>query len=61
MATDATPSARWSRAYLSDIPREPGIHHLFGVAGTDEIPPLAGTAYPENGVSAGWPSSGSIR
>lgn len=51
MAMDATSSARWSRDYLFDILRELGIHHIFGVPGTNEIPLIDRASYPENGVT----------
>ena len=41
---------RWTRDYLFDILRELGIHYIFGVPGTNEIPIIDGTSYPENGV-----------
>ena len=41
---------RWNRDYLFDILRALGIRHIFGVPGTNEIPIIDGTAYPENGV-----------
>jgi benzoylformate decarboxylase len=41
---------RWSRDYLFDILRALGIRYIFGVPGTNEIPIIDGTAYPENGV-----------
>lgn len=47
-AAQVTP--RWTRDYVFDILREVGIHHIFGVPGTNEIPIIDGTSYPENGV-----------
>jgi benzoylformate decarboxylase len=47
--TPATP--RWTRDYLFDILRELGIRHLFGVPGTNEIPLIDGTSFPENQVT----------
>lgn len=41
---------RWTRDYLFDILRELEIHYIFGVPGTNEIPIIDGTSYPENGV-----------
>ena len=41
---------RWTRDYVFDILRELGIHYIFGVPGTNEIPIIDGTSYPENGV-----------
>src|SRR5436853_3085474 len=41
---------RWTRDYVFDILRELGIHCIFGVPGTNEIPIIDGTSYPENDV-----------
>ncbi|MFC5473916.1 thiamine pyrophosphate-binding protein [Paraherbaspirillum soli] len=41
---------RWARDYVFDILSELGIHHIFGVPGTNEIPIIDGTSYPENKV-----------
>src|SRR5262249_2370292 len=41
---------RWTRDYVFDVLRELGIHYIFGVPGTNEIPILDGTSYPENEV-----------
>ena len=41
---------RWTRDYVFDILRELGIHYIFGVPGTNEIPIIDGTSYPENQV-----------
>jgi benzoylformate decarboxylase len=41
---------RWSRDYVFDILRMLGIHYIFGVPGTNEIPIIDGTEYPENNV-----------
>jgi benzoylformate decarboxylase len=41
---------RWTRDYLFDALKELGIHYIFGVPGTNEIPLIDGTSYPENGV-----------
>jgi benzoylformate decarboxylase len=41
---------RWTRDYVFDILRELGIHYIFGVPGTNEIPIIDGTSYPENEV-----------
>ena len=51
MAAKSTPPPRWARDYLFDILRELGIHHIFGVPGTNEIPLIDGTSYPENDVT----------
>ncbi len=45
-----TTPTRWTRDYLFDALKELGIHHIFGVPGTNEIPIIDGTSYPENGV-----------
>ena len=41
---------RWVRDYVFDILRDLGIHYIFGVPGTNEIPIIDGTSYPENEV-----------
>lgn len=41
---------RWTRDYVFDVLRELGIHYIFGVPGTNEIPIIDGTSYPENNV-----------
>ncbi|MEW6344855.1 MAG: thiamine pyrophosphate-binding protein [Pseudomonadota bacterium] len=41
---------RWARDYVFDALRELGIHFIFGVPGTNEIPIIDGTSYPENQV-----------
>ena len=41
---------RWTRDYVFDALRDLGIHYIFGVPGTNEIPIIDGTSYPENGV-----------
>ncbi len=41
---------RWTRDYLFDALKDLGIHYIFGVPGTNEIPLIDGTSYPENGV-----------
>jgi len=41
---------RWARDYVFDVLKELDIHHIFGVPGTNEIPIIDGTSYPENGV-----------
>jgi benzoylformate decarboxylase len=41
---------RWTRDYVFDILKDLGIHYIFGVPGTNEIPIIDGTSYPENGV-----------
>ncbi|RFM37020.1 thiamine pyrophosphate-binding protein [Chitinophaga silvisoli] len=43
-------STRWTRDYVFDILKDLGIHYIFGVPGTNEIPIIDGTSYPENGV-----------
>lgn len=48
--TTAAPPKRWARDYVFDVLRELGIHYIFGVPGTNEIPIIDGTSYPENGV-----------
>ncbi|MDN3575715.1 thiamine pyrophosphate-binding protein [Chitinimonas viridis] len=51
MATATTAGQpRWARDYVFDILSELGIHYIFGVPGTNEIPIIDGTAYPENEV-----------
>ncbi len=47
--TPAQPQ-RWTRDYIFDILRDLGIHTIFGVPGTNEIPIIDGTSYPENQV-----------
>ncbi|RQS64099.1 thiamine pyrophosphate-binding protein [Burkholderia sp. Bp8963] len=47
--TDAQ-QPRWARDYVFDALRELGIHYIFGVPGTNEIPVIDGTSYPENQV-----------
>jgi benzoylformate decarboxylase len=41
---------RWARDYVFDALRELGIHFIFGVPGTNEIPIIDGTSYAENQV-----------
>jgi benzoylformate decarboxylase len=41
---------RWARDYVFDILREFGIHEIFGVPGTNEIPIIDGCSIPENKV-----------
>ncbi|AIY41740.1 Benzoylformate decarboxylase [Collimonas arenae] len=43
-------STRWARDYVFDILSELGIHYIFGVPGTNEIPIIDGASYPENEV-----------
>ncbi len=43
-------SNRWVRDYVFDILRDLGIRYIFGVPGTNEIPIIDGTSYPENDV-----------
>jgi len=52
-AAAAAPPAqpgRWTRDYVFDVLKELGIHYIFGVPGTNEIPIIDGTSYPENNV-----------
>ena len=41
---------RWTRDYVFDILKELGIHYIFGVPGTNEIPIIDGTMDPDNEV-----------
>lgn len=41
---------RWVRDYIFDVLKELDIHYIFGVPGTNEIPIIDGTSYPENNV-----------
>lgn len=41
---------RWTRDYVFDALKDLGIHYIFGVPGTNEIPIIDGTSYAENGV-----------
>jgi benzoylformate decarboxylase len=51
-STKAAPAQpRWTRDYVFDALKELGIHYIFGVPGTNEIPIIDGTSYPENEVS----------
>ena len=51
MSAQSTPERqRWNRDYLFDILRTLGIRYMFGVPGTNEIPIIDGTAYPDNDV-----------
>ncbi|SFW75761.1 thiamine pyrophosphate-binding protein [Chitinophaga sancti] len=43
-------TTRWTRDYVFDILKDLGIHYIFGVPGTNEIPIIDGTSYPENEV-----------
>lgn len=45
-----TTPTRWTRDYVFDVLKDLGIHYIFGVPGTNEIPIIDGTSYPENGV-----------
>ena len=45
------PANRWTRDYVFDILRDLGIHYIFGVPGTNEIPIIDGCSYPENNVT----------
>jgi benzoylformate decarboxylase len=53
MANDSSTGApaRWTRDYVFDILRELGIHSIFGVPGTNEIPIIDGTSIEANQVS----------
>ena len=51
MSDQSHPTGRWTRDYVFDILKDLGIHHIFGVPGTNEIPIIDGTSYPENEVS----------
>jgi benzoylformate decarboxylase len=54
MSSDSTAPAgpsRWTRDYVFDILRELGIHYIFGVPGTNEIPIIDGTSIESNQVS----------
>jgi len=44
------PKKRWTRDYVFDVLKELGIHYIFGVPGTNEIPIIDGTSYVENEV-----------
>lgn len=48
--TVTTNPNRWTRDYLFDALKDLGIHYIFGVPGTNEIPLIDGTSYPENEV-----------
>jgi benzoylformate decarboxylase len=48
--TPVLQSKRWTRDYIFDVLKELGIHYIFGVPGTNEIPIIDGTSYPDNGV-----------
>jgi benzoylformate decarboxylase len=48
-ATDRL-ATRWTRDYVFDVLRALGIRYIFGVPGTNEIPIIDGTSYPENEV-----------
>ncbi|PSL44695.1 benzoylformate decarboxylase [Chitinophaga niastensis] len=41
---------RWTRDYVFDILKDLGIHYIFGVPGTNEIPIIDGASYEANGV-----------
>jgi benzoylformate decarboxylase len=49
-AAPPTQPKRWTRDYIFDVLKELGIHYIFGVPGTNEIPIIDGTSYPENEV-----------
>ncbi|SFD99357.1 benzoylformate decarboxylase [Chitinophaga sp. CF118] len=46
----AAAPTRWTRDYVFDVLKDLGIHYIFGVPGTNEIPIIDGTSYPENEV-----------
>jgi benzoylformate decarboxylase len=46
-----TKPTRWTRDYVFDVLKDLGIHYIFGVPGTNEIPIIDGTSYPDNGVA----------
>jgi benzoylformate decarboxylase len=48
--TDQPQPTRWTRDYLFDALKDLGIHYIFGVPGTNEIPLIDGTSYPDNEV-----------
>lgn len=48
---DGPQGQRFARDYVFDALRDLGIHYIFGVPGTNEIPIIDGTSYPENGVT----------
>ncbi len=50
MTETSTQAQRWTRDYIFDILKDLGIHTIFGVPGTNEIPIIDGTSYPENEV-----------
>ncbi|XZF16281.1 thiamine pyrophosphate-binding protein [Chitinophagaceae bacterium MMS25-I14] len=50
LVAPAVPAKRWTRDYIFDVLKELGIHYIFGVPGTNEIPIIDGTSYPENEV-----------
>jgi benzoylformate decarboxylase len=45
-----TQRKRWTRDYVFDALNDLGIHYIFGVPGTNEIPIIDGTSYPDNKV-----------
>lgn len=45
-----TQPKRWTRDYVFDVLKDLGIHYIFGVPGTNEIPIIDGTSYPDNKV-----------
>ncbi|NER00421.1 MAG: thiamine pyrophosphate-binding protein [Cyanothece sp. SIO2G6] len=50
MRNQNQPKQRWARDYVYDILRKLDICYIFGVPGTNEIPIIDGTSYPENQV-----------
>ncbi|WP_212003272.1 thiamine pyrophosphate-binding protein [Chitinophaga sp. HK235] len=50
MAKTSSNVTRWTRDYVFDILKDLGIHYIFGVPGTNEIPIIDGTSYEVNGV-----------
>lgn len=50
MTEEQAKPRRWTRDYIFDVLRDLGIHTIYGVPGTNEIPIIDGTSYPENEV-----------
>jgi len=49
-ASAVQPPQRWARDYVFDVLHSLGIHYIFGVPGTNEIPIIDGTSYARNEV-----------
>lgn len=49
MAEGVRGPGRWVRDYVFDVLRDLDINYIFGVPGTNEIPIIDGTSFPENG------------